>query len=51
MYSTRYHFFMPYWVRYNLHRLARIAMLITAGIAALVVASILSKLFGEDAAG
>jgi hypothetical protein len=42
---------MPYWVRYNLRHLARIAMLIIALIAALMVASILSKLFGEDAAG
>ena len=42
---------MPYWVLYNLRRLARIAMLIIALIAALMVASILSKLFGEDAAG
>jgi len=42
---------MPYWVRYNLRRLARIAMLIASLIAALMVASILSKLFGEDAAG
>ena len=49
--STRYHSLMPYWVRYNLRRLARIAMLIIALIAALMVASILSKLFGEDAAG
>ena len=42
---------MPYWVRYNLRRLARIAMSIIALIAALMVASILSKLFGDDAAG
>jgi hypothetical protein len=42
---------MPYWFHYNLHRLARIAMLIIALIAALIVASILSKLFGDDAAG
>ena len=34
-----------------LRRLARIAMLIIALIAALMIASILSKLFGEDAAG
>jgi len=42
---------MPYWVRYNLRRLVRIAMLIFALIAAIMVASILSQLFGEDAAG
>jgi hypothetical protein len=34
-----------------LRRLARIAMLIIALIAALMVASLLSKLFGENAAG
>ena len=43
--------FMPYWVRYNLRRLARIATLIIALLAALMIASILGKLFGEDAAG